>query len=182
MRERSVTSGITALVVGRFQPFHHGHLKVMVEVLENVGHIIIGIGSAQYSGSVDNPFSYEERKTMIEKSMKMESIDASRYSIHPIDDIHDYPKWVAHVKKAIPHFDLVYTRSDLTKRLFTEAGMEIREPSLYDRERYSGTGIRRRMIHGEKWRELVPTGTGQVIDSVDGVSRLKNMVDKEGPI
>ena len=169
-----------ALVVGRYQPFHKGHLKVMAEVLDDVEHIIIGIGSAQYAGSAENPFSYEERRSMIERSMKMEGIDASRYSIHPIDDIHNYPKWVAHVKECVPHFDLVYTRSELTSRLFGEAGIEVREPCLYDRKIYSGTGVRKRIIEGEDWQELVPEGTCEIIHEINGVSRLRNMKEKEG--
>ncbi len=166
---------MNALVVGRYQPFHHGHLKVMIEALENVDQIMIGIGSAQYTGTPDNPFSYEERRSMIKTSMEMEGIDASRYSVHPIDDIHNYPKWVAHVKESIPHFDLVYSRSELTKRLFEEAGMIVKEPYLYDRERYSGTEIRRRMIEGEDWQELVPEGTYQIIQDINGVSRIREI-------
>ena len=176
--ERSERSMI-ALVVGRYQPFHNGHLKVMVEALENVDQIIIGVGSAQYSGTHDNPFSYEERRSMIETSMKMEGIDASRYSIHPIDDIHNYPKWVAHINERVPHFDLVYSRSELTKRLFEEAGIEVREPYLYDRERYSGTEIRRRMVEREEWHGLVPKGAYRIIQDINGASRVREIETHE---
>ena len=168
-------STVIALVVGRYQPFHYGHLKMMVEALDKVDQIMIGIGSAQYSGTPDNPFSYEERRSMIKGSMEMEDIGASKYSIHPIDDIHNYPKWVAHVKECVPDFDLVYSRSELTKRLFVEAGVEVKEPYLYDRERYSGTEIRRRMVEGEDWHELVPEGTRQIIQDINGVSRIREI-------
>ena len=178
--EQSERSRVIALIVGRYQPFHNGHLKVMIEALDKVDQIIIGIGSAQYSGMPDNPFSYEERKLMIEISMEMEGIDASRYSTYPIDDIHNYPLWVAHVRSRVPYFDLVYSRSELTKRLFGEAGIEVREPYLYDRKRYSGTEIRRRMIEGEEWQDLVPRGTYRIVHEIDGVCRLRDiMANKE---
>jgi len=56
-----------ALFIGRFQPFHKGHLLFLKSIYTQYDKIIIGIGSSQYSNSLDNPFSYDERKMMIEK-------------------------------------------------------------------------------------------------------------------
>ena len=51
---------MTALFIGRFQPFHSGHVDAIKQISEK--EIIIGIGSSQYSGTDDNPYSFEERK------------------------------------------------------------------------------------------------------------------------
>ena len=59
-----------ALFIGRFQPFHIGHLKVILEASKKYKKIIIGIGSSQYCNTIDNPFTYEERKLMIDESLK----------------------------------------------------------------------------------------------------------------
>ena len=59
-----------ALFIGRFQPFHNGHLKVIQNSINLYDEVIIGIGSAQYSNTTDNPFTAEERKLMIERSLK----------------------------------------------------------------------------------------------------------------
>ena len=57
-----------ALYIGRFQPFHNVHLKILQKFTKKYDEIIIGIGSAQYSNTLDNPFTLEERKLMIRKS------------------------------------------------------------------------------------------------------------------
>ncbi|MEM0023032.1 MAG: adenylyltransferase/cytidyltransferase family protein, partial [Archaeoglobaceae archaeon] len=46
-----------ALFIGRFQPYHLGHHEVVKKILEEVDELIIGIGSAQESHSLENPFT-----------------------------------------------------------------------------------------------------------------------------
>ena len=64
---------VIALLVGRFQPFHLGHLRLIqtLEKRENLGKLIIGIGSAQFKNTPENPFSFDERKEMITKSLNI---------------------------------------------------------------------------------------------------------------
>jgi len=45
------------LFVGRFQPFHKGHLKAMKDILEKVDELVIVVGSSQYSHTMDNPLA-----------------------------------------------------------------------------------------------------------------------------
>ena len=40
---------------------------------------------------------------------------------------------------------------------------------------YSGTEVRRRIAADEEWRSLVPTAVSEVIDSIDGVGRIKDI-------
>ncbi|HLN89981.1 MAG TPA: adenylyltransferase/cytidyltransferase family protein, partial [Candidatus Binatia bacterium] len=49
------------LYVGRFQPFHLGHLDAIKYVLKEVDELVIVIGSAQYSHNSNNPFTAGER-------------------------------------------------------------------------------------------------------------------------
>ena len=58
-----------ALFIGRFQPFHKGHLKVIKDIIKKDYRVIIGIGSSQYSHTVDNPFTSDERKKMIQETL-----------------------------------------------------------------------------------------------------------------
>lgn len=57
------------LYIGRFQPFHKGHRSVVVEALTKCDKLVIAIGSSQESGTERNPFNYEFRKMIIERSM-----------------------------------------------------------------------------------------------------------------
>lgn len=162
-----------SLVIGRFQPLHEGHMDVIRKCASECEHLIIGIGSAQYSHAPDNPFTAGERYLMIDRSLRAEGID--RYSIVPIEDLNRCSVWVAHVVSMVPPFKRVYTNNPLTKRLFNEAGFDVEDSPLYNRSEYSGTEIRRRMIHGEDWKELVPAPVADIIEDIDGVNRLRSI-------
>ena len=47
------------LYIGRFQPFHNGHLQLIKSIENKFDQIIIGIGSSQYSHDKNNPFTVE---------------------------------------------------------------------------------------------------------------------------
>ena len=160
-----------ALFIGRFQPFHRGHLAMVKRILESHDAIIIGIGSAQYSHTGENPFTAGERYEMIQRSLDAEGI--TQYDIVPIPDTHVHSVWVSHVTSLVPRFEDVYTNSDLVVRLFREHGMKVLSPPLLDRERLSGTTVRHRMLKGEDWESLVPQVVAQYIKEIDGVERIR---------
>ncbi|MCL2032747.1 MAG: nicotinamide-nucleotide adenylyltransferase [Methanomassiliicoccaceae archaeon] len=165
--------GDYSLMVGRFQPLHNGHLEVIRKCAAESENLTIGIGSAQYSHERDNPFTAGERYLMIDEVMKDEGI--TNYCIVPIEDINRYSLWVAQVESLSPPFSIVYSNNPLTRRLFREAGYELRETPLYNREVYSGTAVRKKMIEGDDWRPLVPRKVAEVIDYMDGVERLREI-------
>jgi nicotinamide-nucleotide adenylyltransferase len=160
-----------ALFIGRFQPFHKGHVYMIKTILEDFNEVIIGVGSAQYSNTRDNPFNVNERIEMIERALKSERIGSCQ--IVPIEDIHDDTRWVEHVESLVPKFHAVFTHEKLTKRLFQEKGYEVIEARLFDREQYSGTEVRRRMLKGEDWRPLVPKDVAKYIKEIKGEQRVR---------
>lgn len=123
-----------ALFIGRFQPFHHGHLDAIKQISEK--DMIIGVGSSQYSGTNDNPYSFEERKKMIELALGK----SRKYKIVAIPDIHDAKKWVEHVKKIVGKFDVVYTGNNFVKQLFEEKGYKVKKIKI--KIKTSGSEIR----------------------------------------
>jgi len=124
-----------ALFIGRFQPFHNGHLKVVESLSKDYDEVLIGIGSSQYSDTVDNPFSSDERKLMIEKSL--DAIGIINYKIILIPDIHNPPKWVDHVLSICSDFDVVITNNPFTKKLFEEKNFKVVESELYNKKEFS---------------------------------------------
>ncbi len=162
-----------SLMIGRFQPFHEGHLEVVRKCARESDNLTIGIGSAQYSHYPDNPFTAGERYLMIRNTLDDQGID--NYCIVPIEDLNRYSVWVAHVASMSPPFHYVYSNNRFTRRLFEEAGYEMRESHVYNREVYSGTEVRRRMIADENWQELLPKPVVEVIEEIDGVGRLKDI-------
>lgn len=162
-----------SLVIGRFQPLHNGHMEVLRKCAEESDHLIVGIGSAQSSHDPENPFTAGERYMMIANSLKDEGI--TDFSIVPVEDLNRYSVWVAHVVSMVPPFKRVYTNNPMTRRLFEEAGYEVRRSPMYNRDVYSGTEVRRRIASDEEWRSLVPGAVADVIDAIDGVGRIKDI-------
>lgn len=162
---------MNALFIGRFQPFHKGHLKVIQNASKNYNEVIVGIGSSQYGHTSDNPFTADERKLMIQKSLETSGI--KNYRIVSIPDIHNPPKWVDHVLSIVSDFDVVISNNSLTKQLFSEKGYAVKETPVYYKNKYSGKEIRSRIIKGKKWEHLVTPETFNVIKNTDGVKRVK---------
>jgi nicotinamide-nucleotide adenylyltransferase len=163
------------LFVGRFQPFHKGHLEAVKDALKEVNELIIVVGSAQYSHRIDNPFTVGERLTMIRKALDEAKIPASSYWIVPVPDVHIHMVWVSQVVGYTPKFDVVYANEPLTKRLFQEAGFKVKPVPFHQREVYSATEIRKRMLKGKNWKQLVPKSVVQCIEEIEGTQRLKDL-------
>ncbi len=162
-----------ALIVGRFQPFHFGHQKLIEWAGNDVRYLIIAIGSSQESYTLDNPFTASERREMINKSLGTRV----RFEVLEIPDLNEDRLWVESVKKICPDFDFVYTNGEKEKRLFANAGYEVKSTPMFNKDLYNGTEIRKRMLSGRPWRDYCPAGTVKVIESVDGVGRLKRLND-----
>src|SRR3989344_3055253 len=96
-----------ALFIGRFQPFHNGHLHVAKSLSRKFDEIIIGIGSSQEKNTRNNPFSYNERKAMISNALKANNI--RNFKIFPVPDLYDDYKWTNYILKNLPQFDVAYS-------------------------------------------------------------------------
>jgi nicotinamide-nucleotide adenylyltransferase len=164
-----------AILIGRFQPPHLGHMEVIRKILSEADELIIGIGSAQESHTLQNPFTAGERTLMLLRSLVEERLDLSRILIVPIPDINNNALWVSHVLSFSPPFSVVYTRNPLVARLFKEAGFEVRSFPPYSRREYQGTEIRRRMIKGEPWEHLTPKAVVEIVREIKGVERLREI-------
>lgn len=158
------------IFIGRFQPFHLGHKKVIDMILEHMDEVIIGVGGAEASHSEKNPFTAGERVQMITNTFESES---SRMYVIPIVDIERNAIWTSHVETLCPPFDVVYTNNSLVSRLFTEAGYDVRNHELIDRDKLSGTQVRSMILHDGDWQSRVPNSVVETIEEVDGVKRMK---------
>jgi nicotinamide-nucleotide adenylyltransferase len=164
---------MNALFIGRFQPFHKGHLMLIQNIINQYDELIIGIGSSQYSNTVDNPFSEDERKKMIEESL--DKTDINNYKIASIPDIHDPPRWVSHVLSIVVDFDVVISNNSFTKHLFSKKGYVVKGTPYFNKDKYSGKEIRRRMINDEEWEDLVSVAVAKIIKDIGGIQRLKEL-------
>jgi nicotinamide-nucleotide adenylyltransferase len=163
------------IFIGRFQPPHKGHVELVKRIIQEVDELIIGIGSAQKSHTIENPFTAGERELMLIRALAGEKIDLSRIHIIPIPDVDNNAVWVSHVVSFSPPFHVVYSGNPLVRRLFKEAGFETRSPPMIKRRIYWGTEIRERMLKGKNWQSLVPKAVADVIEEINGIERLREL-------
>jgi nicotinamide-nucleotide adenylyltransferase len=167
------------LLVGRFQPFHLGHLEAIKDVLKEVDELIIVIGSAQYSHNLDNPFTAGERLVMVRRALEEAGIDYERIWIVPVSDVYLHMMWVSAVEGYTPKFDMVYSNEPLTRRLFIESEYQVKSIRFHKRKVYSSTEVRKRMLNGEGWEKLVPESVAQFVNEIDGVNRLQDLGESD---
>lgn len=91
------------LIIGRFQPFHKGHLDMMEQIIKEVTHVKIAIGSSNTKRTHDNPLSYEERKEYI-----CSLLPYTNYTIYPSPDMDSDEEWIHHLVKEVGPFDIAF--------------------------------------------------------------------------
>ena len=161
------------LLIGRFQPFHLGHLDAVLFGLSRTENLFIGIGSSNKSNERKNPFSAEERTEMIISSIESSMID--RLKIFDIPDVDNHEKWTFEIDQIVPKYDIVFTNDEFTKTLFEKHQINVIQVRLKDRENFSGTNIRQLILDDENWQDFVPHGTRKVLDRINATDRLKNL-------
>ena len=158
--------------IGRFQPYHAGHHAMVDRIGEEVDELVVGIGSADQSHTVRNPFTAGERIMMITKALV--DLDIVTYAV-PIEDLNRNSVWVSHVQSMSPRFDVAYSNNPLVVRLFEEAGIEVRQSPMFRREELEGREVRNRMARDDDWRELVPDPVVEVVEEIEGVGRIRQI-------
>ena len=164
---------MNGLLIGRFQPFHLGHLDAVLFGLARVDKLFLGIGSSNKSNEKKNPFSAGERREMILSSI--EPSIANRIKIFDIPDVNDHEKWTLEIDQTVPKYDVVFSNDEFTKTLFEIRQINVIQVILKDREKFSGTNVRQLILDDENWQDLVPEGTRKVLDKINAIDRLKNL-------
>lgn len=89
--------------IGRFQPFHLGHKAVIDAALERAKEVVVVVGSSFAARNIRNPFTFEERKAMIESVFPTDRVKVVPVSDYPYDD----NKWMNAIQRVvdatIPH-------------------------------------------------------------------------------
>lgn len=92
-----------AVLIGRFQPFHQGHLANVLQAINIADKIQILVGSSFQPRTPKNPFKFSERKEMIMNSLRssIKSADDT-VDVHPLLDFkYSDNSWIANVQKVI---------------------------------------------------------------------------------
>jgi nicotinamide-nucleotide adenylyltransferase len=142
------------LYIGRFDPFHLGHLKAYNLFCKFIGEVRIGIGTQK-----ENDFlSLEERiKGVYENTgiqpIELEDLDCN----HPL-----YWNWGKYVLRKVEGTEIVATGNNYVRDDFNKEGIPVLWLPRYDN--ISGTIIRNKITEGDdSWRSLVPEKTKLLI-------------------
>ncbi|MBI3366433.1 pantetheine-phosphate adenylyltransferase, partial [Candidatus Roizmanbacteria bacterium] len=143
------------LLIGRFQPFHKGHLFLLHHVRKKVKKLVIAIGSANVIDE-DNPFTYEERKKMIEKVVQEEKLTDFVVRIVPLNDYHNDELWYKQAIQKAVKVDLIIGNNEWTNSIFEKRGHAILRAGFFKRYLYEGEKIRNLIRQKKPWKERVP--------------------------
>jgi nicotinamide-nucleotide adenylyltransferase len=162
---------MNGLLIGRFQPFHLGHLEALQFALSIVDKLWVGLGSSNKSIEKNNPFSAEERKEMI-----LSSIDDSmknKITIYFIPDVDNHVKWIEKIDTIVPKFDIVFSNDPLTDHLYSKRTVQVISIPFLKRDQLSGTRIRNLIKSDQKWDDLIPNRTKILLENLDVKNRLE---------
>ena len=165
--------------MGRYQPFHLGHMALAEQAMAECDDIIIAVTSAQYNYLEKDPFTVGERIEMIRNAMRESGADPGRYMILGLENQHNVATWPAYLKAALPSFQRVYSGNPYVAMLLQDHGTEVVQPKMLDRERFNATALRRMMASGGGWRSRVPPAVARFIESVGGENRIRTILGSD---
>jgi bifunctional NMN adenylyltransferase/nudix hydrolase len=80
-----------SVYIGRFQPFHCGHLALLIHALQLAPRCVVVVGSAFRARTAHNPFTWQERAQMVRASLPVQ--DQDRVDFLPVRDYFDEVQW-----------------------------------------------------------------------------------------
>lgn len=168
-------SEATAVIHGRFQPLHVGHMEYLLAGRLSCDVLIVGITSPdpwqlgeeesnpERGRPEANPCTFYERYLMVEGAMRECGVGDEELRIVPFP--HSYPERLRYYAPPDALYLLsIYDRwGEVKRERFERLGL--RTQVLWRRSEKVTTGaeVRRRIRADEPWDELVPPATGRVI-------------------
>lgn len=88
-----------AVLIGRFQPFHHGHLAGLRHALARAPRCVVVIASAHQARTPRNPFTWEERAGLIRRCLG--EAERDRVDFVPVREPFHLPRWARQVRQGV---------------------------------------------------------------------------------
>ncbi len=178
----SVLDECRCLMIARFQPLHYGHYNVIKWCIEKCGELVVVIGMASQSHTPENPFTAGERILMLRETLKWARIPLDKVITVTLPTLEVSRVAIHYVKLYSPPFKSVISLNPIIARIFMEEGYKVLEPPQFNREKYRGSFIRKLIASGDpSWRDYVPPPVADVIEAIDGVSRIKMLYREKLP-
>ncbi|MFK7753439.1 MAG: NUDIX domain-containing protein [Sedimentitalea sp.] len=88
-----------AVFIGRFQPFHLGHLDVTRRALDVADSVLLLVGSSYRPRSWKNPFTYDERRAFI--AAGTQGLEKPVETLPLVDTLYNDRAWISNVRTAV---------------------------------------------------------------------------------
>lgn len=99
MQEKTKTLGI---LIGRFQPLHEGHKEIILKASKLCDKLLILVGSANVSRNIKNPWTYVERRDIIQKFLDSKGLTFEEVQLIPMNDYrYSDSQWIADVQEIV---------------------------------------------------------------------------------
>ncbi len=177
----------TGVIHGRFQVLHNDHLKYLLAGKERCRHLVVGItnpdpiltkedaADPERSAQKANPFTYYERLLMLREALTGAGLGLEQFSVVP------FPVNLPHLYRYYLPLDAVFFLTiydgwgERKLALFREMGLrtEILWRRAPEDKGLSSTEVRRRMVDGEAWQDLVPPGVAGLLRVWHAAERLR---------
>lgn len=155
----------TCLFIGRFQPFHKGHLLVLQGMVKVCSRVVIAIGSCDTCGDDENPFTAEQRRDMIQAALQdVDIIPQFDINFIEVPDMDSDEEWTKHVLEAAGDVHTLWTGNPDVITCFEGSGINIQE--IKEVPGISGTEIRRLRKEGGDWKSMVPSAVADAISKI----------------
>lgn len=186
----------TGVIHGRFQIFHHDHLRYVLAGKMRCRHLVVGItnpdptrtrtdkADPHRSTAEANPLTYFERATLVRAALVEAGCMPLEFSIVPFPI--NFPELYAYYLPMDATFFLtIYDRWGRRKlELFTSLGLKTevlweRDP---DRKGLSASEIRKRMVLGQPWDDFVSPAVASLLEGWRIPERLRQLQDQSLPL
>ncbi len=142
----AVPPQVAVVVLGRFQPLHSGHAHLIGAAVQVAADadlpLRIAVGSTNRPESIDDPWSFDERRGMIEAWAAAADIEAE---VVGVPDIDDPPRWVEHASRYHGGAGVIVTSDGSTAELYGAAGWRVERVEMATRDDLQGWRIRATM-------------------------------------
>jgi nicotinamide-nucleotide adenylyltransferase len=161
--------------VGRFQPFHRGHLSVIKDLLPKFDQVLVVVGSSDKFRTLENPFTVGERHAMVKATLEDLGVKSDKFKVVPLPDIDDDEKWVKHVVNTCPDefVAVAITENPRVEKLFKK---DKKKKIIKTKKKYaiSATTVREEIAKGSDLEKYLPL---PVIAFLQKIGAARKIVD-----
>lgn len=171
------------VVIGRFQPFHLGHMSLVEQALHENHHVVIALGSSNTAPNTKNPFSPFLRQGMLRACFSKDQNERIKF-VEVADYLYSDEKWVTEtnnkVHAAIGYDDVVtlYGFHKDSSSFYLDLFPGWKFVHVSPKHDIDATAIRRLWFEDKGFAQLVPTGIANILDEYKKQEIFKDLKEE----